>query len=79
MEHIENPQQDALLPVSLDEYREAIDKAGSGRRAALRRLNNTTEVLRLRVVAGVRAGLSQSEAAKLAGVRRQTVMDWVNQ
>lgn len=68
---------DPLFPISLDEYREAIDKAGTQVKAARSRLRNTTEVLRDRVTRAVAAGISENEAAKLAGVERQTVRKWL--
>lgn len=65
-----------LIPVDLDEYRAAIDKAGTKVAAARRQLANSTEILRSRVVRAVELGLSKSEAARLAGVRRETVIGW---
>jgi DNA invertase Pin-like site-specific DNA recombinase len=70
-------QPEPLIPVNLDEYRQAIDKAGTQMAAARTRLTNTTEVLRSRVVKAIELGMSESEAARLAGVRRQTVREWL--
>lgn len=43
---------------------------------AARKLELTTAQLREFVKTAVDAGMSQSEAARLAGVRRQTVQEW---
>jgi hypothetical protein len=65
-----------LAPVDLDEYRQQISKRGKELDRARRRVELTTQVLKDVVLAAVRSGLSQSEAARLAGVRRQTVIEW---
>jgi len=64
------------MAVSLDEYRAQIDNCGTELAAARRRVELTAHVLRLRVLRAIAAGMTESEAARLAGVRRQTVRDW---
>lgn len=66
-----------MFSISIDEYRSAISAEGARYAAARRRLELVSEVLRLRVVGAVNAGLSQNEAAKLSGVTRQTVRVWL--
>lgn len=69
-------EQDALIPVDLDQYREQLDKQGTKLAAARRKLELSTDVLKATVQAAVQAGISKSEAARLAGVRRETVIEW---
>jgi len=64
------------MAVSLDEYRDGISKRGTELAVARRRVELTADVLRVLVLRAVAAGMTESEAARLAGVRRQTVRDW---
>lgn len=62
----------------LDQVVMQIDKLATRRMQALRKAELATDILRKTVVDAVRGGLvSQSEAARLAGVRRQTVIEWM--
>lgn len=65
-----------MFPVDLDSYRASVSALGAKRRAAVIRLELTTDILRKCVVAAVAAGMSENEAAKLAGVTRQAVRSW---
>jgi hypothetical protein len=70
-------EQDAFIPIDLDEYRTQLEKRGKELDRARRRVELTTDILKRLVVSAVAAGVSQSEAARLAGVRRQTVIEWL--
>jgi DNA-binding XRE family transcriptional regulator len=60
----------------MENYAKELEKRGTDRMKALRKVELTTDILKTTVRAAVASGMSQSEAARLAGVRRQTVIEW---
>ena len=52
-------------------------QASADYRDAQRRLDNARERLRVSVVGAVKAGMSQSEVARIVGVDRLTIRKWI--
>lgn len=69
--------RDHLFPVDLDTYRTQVRTAGMALTSARKSVDNASDRLKACVLAGIGAGLSENEAAKLAGVTRQTVRAWL--
>jgi DNA-directed RNA polymerase specialized sigma24 family protein len=70
-------EQDAIIPVDLDLYRRELRSAGLSRTAAKKRLDNCTDRLREVIRQSAAAGVSQAEIARLAGIPRITVRQWL--
>lgn len=59
------------------DIRQRLDYWGSARRRAVGRLGHTTDALRVVIREAVADGVSQAEAARLSGVPRKTVREWL--
>lgn len=64
-------------PYSADDLRKMLIDGGANLALARARVDNWVEVMAGRVRAAVALGVSESEAAKLAGVTRMTVRSWL--
>ena len=66
-----------IFPVDLDQWRTELARSGERRAAARRRYEDETQKLQHRVIAASRAGMSQAEISRVAGIPRITVRDWL--
>lgn len=68
--------EDPAAAAALDAARRRVVSSGGERARAVRRLDEATEALRGDVVAALAAGMTESEASRVAGVTRMTIRAW---
>ena len=69
-------EETAAFDVDLTDVAANVKRLGARRLAARSAFEDATEELRNACVRAVVYGMSESEAARLAGVRRQTIREW---